>query len=136
MAVIRKKYGRTKSGRIRGNSRNPTEPSSTRYSFLASANILRQWHYPVAALRAEGDKNVNHRRVSVIGGNINRVNKKSHFEQPLLKAVATTFATDADLRAPDGELIKGRAAIENFYVALFAERFEDAKVTVASPADN
>ncbi len=53
------------------------------------------------------------------------------------KALAATFATDGDLRAADGAMVKGRAAIEKYYGVLFAaDRFKDAKASVASTAEN
>lgn len=47
------------------------------------------------------------------------------------KALAATFASDADLRAPDGEMVKGRAAIEKYYATLFSGRLKDVKATTS-----
>ena len=82
------------------------------------------------------DKNVNHRRVFVIGRNINRGNKKRHFQSQSSKRSRRRSQRMRICAHRDGGLIKGRAALEKLYVALFAARFEDARVTVASPADN
>jgi uncharacterized protein (TIGR02246 family) len=51
------------------------------------------------------------------------------------KALAATFTLDADLRAPDGEMVKGRAAIERYYATLFNGRLKEVKVTAVSTAD-
>src|SRR6202022_2317730 len=50
------------------------------------------------------------------------------------KVLAAIFATDGDVRASDGELIKGRATIEKYYAALFNSRLKDAKVTAVATA--
>jgi len=46
------------------------------------------------------------------------------------KAMAETWATDGDLRAPTGELVKGRAKIEKYWTDRFAGMFKNLKVTV------
>jgi uncharacterized protein (TIGR02246 family) len=51
------------------------------------------------------------------------------------KALAAFFATDGDVRAIDGELIRGRAAIEKYYAALFNSRLKDAKITGTATVD-
>src|SRR5712692_1221018 len=51
------------------------------------------------------------------------------------KGVAAVFTTDGDLRSPDGELVKGRAAIEKFYAALFSGPDKAAKIALAPGLD-
>lgn len=46
------------------------------------------------------------------------------------KALAETWATDGDLRAPTGELVKGRSAVEKYWTARFAGPFKSLKVTI------
>ena len=116
-------------------SQNPIEPSFTRYSFLALPTSFVNGN-PVAALRSEARQERQSSASICDRPQHQPWQQETAFSEPELKAVAATFATDADLRAPDGGLIKGRAALEKLYVALFAARFEDARVTVASPADN
>lgn len=45
------------------------------------------------------------------------------------KAYAGFFATDADMRSADGELVHGRPAIEKVYATAFAGRLKNAKIT-------
>jgi uncharacterized protein (TIGR02246 family) len=46
------------------------------------------------------------------------------------RALAETWATDGDLRAPTGELVKGRSAVEKYWSARFAGPFKNLKVTI------